>query len=227
MWCAYHTIMTSRLAELAGTSSATPAGPAGASSSGRSVLHNDCVPGASCAESGCFRPHWVTCASDQVMEYVKHGELFDLIVERGHMSDSEARRYFQQLIAGVEYCHAHMVRAGPRADRGSRRSFVLGTPPTAFCKTRAFSTLACRPDQRLQRLREAPSWAPCPQIARGAASPPALPRRNLAATPPPLARRSQRELSSHTTCRTIPYRWRRWCTEISSPRTSSSTGEGT
>lgn len=44
-----------------------------------------------------------------VMEYVKSGELFDYIVEKGRLHEDEARRFFQQIISGVEYCHRNMV----------------------------------------------------------------------------------------------------------------------
>ncbi|XP_052179961.1 SNF1-related protein kinase catalytic subunit alpha KIN10-like isoform X2 [Diospyros lotus] len=44
-----------------------------------------------------------------VMEYVKSGELFDYIVEKGKLQEDEARKFFQQIISGVEYCHRNMV----------------------------------------------------------------------------------------------------------------------
>ncbi|BBN06438.1 5'-AMP-activated protein kinase, catalytic alpha subunit [Marchantia polymorpha subsp. ruderalis] len=44
-----------------------------------------------------------------VMEYVKSGELFDYIVEKGRLLEHEARRFFQQIVSGVEYCHRNMV----------------------------------------------------------------------------------------------------------------------
>ncbi|PON96340.1 GPCR kinase [Trema orientale] len=44
-----------------------------------------------------------------VMEYAKFGELFDYIVEKGRLHDDEARRIFQQIISGVEYCHKNRV----------------------------------------------------------------------------------------------------------------------
>lgn len=44
-----------------------------------------------------------------VMEYVKSGELFDHIVEKGRLQEDEARRFFQQIISGVEYCHRNRV----------------------------------------------------------------------------------------------------------------------
>lgn len=44
-----------------------------------------------------------------VTEYSSGGELFDYIVERGRLAEAEARRFFQQIISGVEYCHKHMI----------------------------------------------------------------------------------------------------------------------
>jgi len=43
------------------------------------------------------------------VEYVPKGEIFEYIVEQGRLSETEARRFFQQIISGVEYCHHHMV----------------------------------------------------------------------------------------------------------------------
>eukprot|EP00899_Mesostigma_viride_P003273 jgi/Mesvir1/12947/Mv05962-RA.1 len=40
-----------------------------------------------------------------VLELVTGGELFDKIVSTGKLPEKEARRYFQQLVDGVEYCH--------------------------------------------------------------------------------------------------------------------------
>lgn len=44
-----------------------------------------------------------------IMEYVSGGELFDYIVKRGKLREHEARRFFQQIISGVDYCHRHMI----------------------------------------------------------------------------------------------------------------------
>ncbi|XP_009134629.1 SNF1-related protein kinase catalytic subunit alpha KIN10 isoform X1 [Brassica rapa] len=44
-----------------------------------------------------------------VMEYVNSGELFDYIVQKGRLQEDEARKFFQQIISGVEYCHRNMV----------------------------------------------------------------------------------------------------------------------
>ena len=40
-----------------------------------------------------------------ILEYVEGGELFDYLVSRGRLPASEALRYFQQIIHGVDYCH--------------------------------------------------------------------------------------------------------------------------
>ncbi|KAH9741944.1 CBL-interacting protein kinase 32 [Citrus sinensis] len=44
-----------------------------------------------------------------VLEFVTGGELFDKIVNHGRMKEDEARRYFQQLINAVDYCHSRGV----------------------------------------------------------------------------------------------------------------------
>nr|XP_033511673.1 SNF1-related protein kinase catalytic subunit alpha KIN10-like isoform X2 [Nicotiana tomentosiformis] len=44
-----------------------------------------------------------------VMEYGKSGELFDYIMEKRRLQEDEARHIFQQIVAGVEYCHRNRV----------------------------------------------------------------------------------------------------------------------
>ncbi|GLJ49585.1 hypothetical protein SUGI_1051810 [Cryptomeria japonica] len=44
-----------------------------------------------------------------VLEFVSGGELFDKIVNHGRLREDEARRYFQQLINAVDYCHSRGV----------------------------------------------------------------------------------------------------------------------
>lgn len=43
-----------------------------------------------------------------VLEYAG-GELFDHIVQHGRLSEDEARRFFQQMLCAVEYCHRHKI----------------------------------------------------------------------------------------------------------------------
>ncbi|CAN1297639.1 CBL-interacting protein kinase 2 [Linum perenne] len=44
-----------------------------------------------------------------VIEYAKGGELFHKVVSKGKLKEDEARRYFQQLINAVEFCHGRGV----------------------------------------------------------------------------------------------------------------------
>lgn len=44
-----------------------------------------------------------------VMEYAKHGEVFDLVVRKGRLSEQEARDVFHQLIAGIQYIHNNNI----------------------------------------------------------------------------------------------------------------------
>lgn len=43
-----------------------------------------------------------------VLEYAGN-ELFDYIVEKGRIDENEARRFFQQIISAVGYCHKHKI----------------------------------------------------------------------------------------------------------------------
>jgi len=44
-----------------------------------------------------------------VLEFVSGGELFEYIVKRGKLHEDMARRFFQQIISGLDYCHRHMI----------------------------------------------------------------------------------------------------------------------
>ncbi|XP_044510543.1 CBL-interacting serine/threonine-protein kinase 8-like isoform X2 [Mangifera indica] len=44
-----------------------------------------------------------------ILEFITGGELFDKIVHHRRLSEAEARRYFQQLIDGVDFCHSKGV----------------------------------------------------------------------------------------------------------------------
>ncbi len=43
-----------------------------------------------------------------VMEYAGN-ELFNYIVDKGRMPEDQARKFFQQIIAAVDYCHRHNI----------------------------------------------------------------------------------------------------------------------
>ncbi|URD96184.1 BTB POZ domain-containing protein [Musa troglodytarum] len=44
-----------------------------------------------------------------VLEFITGGELFDRIARNGKLKEDEARKYFQQLIDAVDYCHSRGV----------------------------------------------------------------------------------------------------------------------
>ena len=46
-----------------------------------------------------------------VTELVQGGELFEYIVNRGRLAESEASRFVQQMLAGVNYLHSKVQRA--------------------------------------------------------------------------------------------------------------------
>jgi len=43
------------------------------------------------------------------MEYMSGGELFDVIANKGKMSENDARSFFQQLVSSLEYCHNRQI----------------------------------------------------------------------------------------------------------------------
>ncbi|KAJ6255459.1 protein kinase [Anaeramoeba flamelloides] len=40
-----------------------------------------------------------------ITEYLEHGELFDFIIAHQKLNDSTTRRFFREIISGIEYCH--------------------------------------------------------------------------------------------------------------------------
>ena len=44
-----------------------------------------------------------------VIEYANKGELFNYIVMKKHLEEIEARKFFQEILAGVEYLHEHNI----------------------------------------------------------------------------------------------------------------------
>ncbi|CCH44631.1 carbon catabolite-derepressing protein kinase [Wickerhamomyces ciferrii] len=50
-------------------------------------------------------------SQDEIIMVIEYAgkELFDYIVQKGKMKELEARRFFQQIISAVEYCHRHKI----------------------------------------------------------------------------------------------------------------------
>ena len=43
------------------------------------------------------------------MEYVSGGELFEYLVNKGRLEETEALRFFQQIIVGLAFCHKRKI----------------------------------------------------------------------------------------------------------------------
>lgn len=76
------------------------------------------------------------------MEYAAGGDMFEYVVRKGGLRESEARWFFQQLIVAVDYIH-RMVRAPhqgrhPAGCRGCRGT-PLATRPACPCELCVFS----------------------------------------------------------------------------------------
>ncbi|KAG7901005.1 hypothetical protein KL907_004449 [Ogataea polymorpha] len=50
-------------------------------------------------------------SKDEIIMVIEYAgkELFDYIIQHGRMKEDEARRFFQQIIAAVDYCHRHKI----------------------------------------------------------------------------------------------------------------------
>ena len=44
-----------------------------------------------------------------VMEYVPNGDLYSLLEHRGRIKEEEAKKFFTQLLEGLDYCHSNNV----------------------------------------------------------------------------------------------------------------------
>ncbi|KAI8100107.1 kinase-like domain-containing protein, partial [Halteromyces radiatus] len=44
-----------------------------------------------------------------ILEYIEGGELFEHLISCGKLTEKEARKYFQQIIFGLDYCHRHLI----------------------------------------------------------------------------------------------------------------------
>nr|XP_024391537.1 CBL-interacting serine/threonine-protein kinase 24-like isoform X3 [Physcomitrium patens] len=62
-----------------------------------------------------------------ILEFVTGGELFDKIVHQGRLNENDSRKYFQQLMDGVDYCHSKGVSHRDLKEDGLLHT-TCGTP---------------------------------------------------------------------------------------------------
>jgi len=43
------------------------------------------------------------------MELVEGGELFDYLIKKGKLKETEALKYFHHIVSGLDYCHKHFI----------------------------------------------------------------------------------------------------------------------
>ncbi|KAJ3046674.1 hypothetical protein HK097_000643 [Rhizophlyctis rosea] len=44
-----------------------------------------------------------------ILEHVEGGELFDYLVKKGRLTESEGLQFFQQIMFGIDFCHRHLI----------------------------------------------------------------------------------------------------------------------
>ncbi len=60
------------------------------------------------------------------MEYAAGGDMFEHVVRKGGLKESEARWFFQQLLVGVDYVHRMVSCGHQKVDTNSRQQLSCG-----------------------------------------------------------------------------------------------------
>lgn len=96
------------------------------------------------------------------MEFVAGGDMFEYVVRKGGLKESEARWFFQQLIVGVDYLHRMVRAARSRGRGGARRSGRAAARP-------ACTALLAERARLATRLRAVAGLHGVPQLCRSTA----------------------------------------------------------
>ncbi|KAI7865587.1 kinase-like domain-containing protein [Spinellus fusiger] len=97
-----------------------------------------------------------------VMEYVEGGELFQVLSDRGRLSENEARRLFHQLISGLHWCHSRHI-----CHRDLKPENILLDRTKKSLKIADFGMAAMQsPDKSLNTSCGSPHYA-SPEIIKG------------------------------------------------------------
>lgn len=95
-----------------------------------------------------------------ILEHVQGGELFDYLCDQGQLSSSEALRYFQQIIAAVDYLHRFNI-----VHRDLKPENIL-LDSERNVKLADFGMAAWQPDRLLQTSCGSPHYA-APEVVSG------------------------------------------------------------
>ena len=96
-----------------------------------------------------------------VMEFAAKGELFQYIVKQGRLREDEGRRFFNQIVNGVQYLHKqHVVTAI------SSRRICCSTMTAQYGSSTGLST-KCAPGQVLKHACGSPCYAAPEMLTRG------------------------------------------------------------
>ena len=95
-----------------------------------------------------------------IMEYASKGELFDYIVDKGKLRESEACRFFQQVVSGMEYLHANGVAHRDLKPENLLLDAQMNIKIVDFGLSNTFS-----PGEQLKTACGSPCYAPPEMIA--------------------------------------------------------------
>lgn len=96
------------------------------------------------------------------MEYAAGGDMFEYVVRKGGLRESEARWFFQQLIVAVDYIHRMVRRPASQLGGGTWRA-------AGGCEARKRSIQACL-NARCMSCNTAPVWCSPVPLPLGAPS---------------------------------------------------------
>jgi serine/threonine protein kinase len=80
-------------------------------------LHGLCM--SPCRLMSGHAPSPITLQVYMILTLAPGGDLMDLVMRRQRYGEQEARRFFQRLLEGLDYCHARCVCVERRAMGGN------------------------------------------------------------------------------------------------------------
>jgi len=97
-----------------------------------------------------------------VLEYVGGGELFEYVLKKGQLDETEAASFFYQILQAIQYCHANLVI---HRDLKLENILLDETRKTAKINDFGLSKMVHPEDQYLRTCCGSPTYSP-PEILR-------------------------------------------------------------